>query len=127
MIVGKVNADRDAVIALTVCGPDGQERTVQATIDTGYNGYLTLAPSLIAQLKLKWRDRGLAVLADGGETFCDIYDATIIWDGHARRIQVDETDGDPLAGMALMEGYKLEVEVRRGGKVTLKPLPRRGR
>ena len=100
---------------------------VTAVVDTGFDGWLSLPPALIVRLGLPWRRRGRALLADGSETVFDIYDATVDWDRHRLRIPVDETDTVPLVGMALLDGYELNVQVRAGGKVTIKALPRRRR
>ena len=40
-----------------------------------------------------------------------------------RRVLVDEADTDALVGMALLNGYELNMQVRSGGKVTVKRLP----
>jgi clan AA aspartic protease len=69
-----------------VRGPAEQKLRIEAVIDTGFGGWLTLPPSRIAQLRLPWRRRGEAVLADGRETFFDIYEATVVWDRRGRRI-----------------------------------------
>lgn len=50
MITGVVTAEREAVIGLKVQGPSGQTQKIQAVIDTGFTGWLTLPPSLIAAL-----------------------------------------------------------------------------
>lgn len=42
MITGAVNADYEAVIRLRVYGPIGHEQEVDAILDTGFNGFLTL-------------------------------------------------------------------------------------
>lgn len=65
MITGIVTTAREAAISLTVRGPTGQEREIRAVIDTGFDGSLTLPPALIATLRLPWRRRGRALLADG--------------------------------------------------------------
>jgi clan AA aspartic protease len=127
MITGTVTADREAIIRLTVRGPAGQERRVEAVIDTGFDGWLSLPPALIARLGLPWRRRGRALLADGSESVFDIHEATVVWDRRRRRIPADEADTTPLVGMALLDGYELNAQVRAGGKVTIKPLPRRRR
>jgi hypothetical protein len=59
--------------------------------------------------------------------FFDIYEATVLWDHQVRRIAVDEADTAPLIGMGLLVGYELTVQVRTGGKVTLKLLLKRKR
>ncbi len=44
MIAGVVTASRQAIIRLTVRGPEGQEQEIEAVIDTGFDGTLTLPP-----------------------------------------------------------------------------------
>src|SRR5262245_27799848 len=122
MITGVVTNAREAVITLTVHGPTGQVQEIQAVIDTGFDGSLTLPSEVIAALGLPWRRRGRALLADGNESVFDIYEATTIWDGSPRRISVDEVDVMPLVGMALLYGYELTVQIVEGGKVLIKPL-----
>jgi clan AA aspartic protease len=125
MITGIVTDRREAVIRLKVRGPTGQDQEIEAIIDTGFDGWLSLPSSIIAQLGLTWRQRGRALLADGSESVFDIYEATVDWDGEPRRIPVDEAETFPLVGMSLVEGYELTVQVQRGGNVTLRPLQAR--
>ena len=123
MISGIVTTAREAVIRLTVRGPTGQEQEIQAVIDTGFDGSLTLPPALIASLGLAWRRRGRALLADGNESVFDIYEATAMWDGTPRRLPVDEVDLTPLVGMSLLHGYELTMQVIERGSVLIKALP----
>lgn len=69
------------VIRLRVQGPTGHEQEVNAIIDTGFNGFLTLPPLLIAALGLARLSRGRAVLANGSEELFDIHGVTVLWDG----------------------------------------------
>ena len=55
MIDGFVNADFEPIIQLSICGSDGDVYTQDAIVDTGFNGWLSLPPDLIAQLNLKWK------------------------------------------------------------------------
>ena len=47
MIAGVVNAAYEPVITLAVQGPAGRTRDIDAVIDTGFGGFLTLPPALI--------------------------------------------------------------------------------
>ena len=63
MITGKVNATADeSRISLVVRGPHGRRRRIEAVVDTGYTGHLTLPPDLIELLQLQWHSVGDAVL-----------------------------------------------------------------
>jgi clan AA aspartic protease len=123
MITGMVTPDREATIGLVVRGPGGKEQAIVALVDTGFDGWLSLSPSSISQLGLRWCQRGRALLADGSESIFDIYEATVIWDGQPRRVPLHEADAAPLVGMSLLAGYELTVQVRPGGKVTIRVLP----
>lgn len=124
MITGRVTASREAVISLKVRGPDGTEREIEAVVDTGFSGSLTLPSALIEILDLEWRQRGQAVLADGTRSLFDVYDATIVWDGKPRPVAADAVDGDPLIGMSLVFGHDLTIEGVVGGNVVIKARPR---
>ena len=64
-------------------------------------------------------------LADGSECIFDVYVAQVTWDSKVRTILVDEADADPLVGMRLLRGHELKMQVRYGGQVTIKRLPRK--
>jgi clan AA aspartic protease len=119
MIAGIVNADFEPIIPLSVCGFDGEVYAQDAIVDTGFNGWLSLPPDLIAQLNLRWKRRGRAILGDGSECVFDVYEAVLAWDGDLLTIPVDEADSEPLVGMSLMEGYRLLIQVFEGGRVEL--------
>ena len=121
MISGQVTA-REGRIRLKVRGPTGQEREIEAVIDTGYTAFLALPPALVASLRLRWKSIGRGILADGSECLFDVYAGSVVWDGTERRVLIDEADTDPLVGMALMSGYELKMQVRSGGKVVIKRL-----
>lgn len=107
MIEGVVNVFREAVIALSVRGLAGQTREIEAVIDTGYSGMLTLPPLIVSELDLPFRSSGRAILASGAEEAFSTYEATVLWDDAEREVEVDALGPTPLAGMALFEGYKL--------------------
>jgi clan AA aspartic protease len=122
MITGAVSRDLTAVVRLRVRGATNHEQEINAIVDTGFDGWLSLPPDAITLLGLRWRRRGRALLADGAETVFEIYEGAV-WNHTLRRIAVDEANTAPLLGMALLEGHELCVEVRNQGSVTIKELP----
>ncbi len=119
MIQGVVNSAYEAVVPLTLQGPEGQTREIEAVIDTGYNGFLTLPPALVAELGLAYRDRGRAILADGSESLFDTYDVTVLWDTHLRNTRASAADATPLVGMRLLDRHNLNIDVGNGGHVVI--------
>ena len=119
MIEGVVNAALEAVIALPVSGSAGQTQEVEAVIDTGYNGFLTLPPALVRDLGLPFVTSGRATLANGSEDVFDVYDVTVLWEGQSMSVLVDAADTTPLVGMGLLESHSLYVEVQGGGRVII--------
>ena len=79
MITGQVTANREAVIELEIIGPTKQTQRVEAVIDTGFNGYLTLPGNLINRLKLQFVGNRRATLGDGNVVVLDVYLAKVLW------------------------------------------------
>jgi clan AA aspartic protease len=123
MITGIVNARHEILIRVPIRNAAGQEQEVEAILDTGFNGSLTLPAALIANLGLPWRSRGNAVLANGNVEQFDIYAATVVWDRLPRQILVQSIDTAPLLGMALLAGCHLRVQVTVGGTVQVEAIP----
>jgi predicted aspartyl protease len=73
VIRGQVTADREAVVLLTVRGPQGDEMEVETVADTGFTGSLTLPLLLISTLALPYQNSTPAILADGSVVMCDEY------------------------------------------------------
>ena len=127
MITGVVSAKLDATIQVRLRGRAGKSMRLEAGIDTGFNGSLTLPQALIIQLALKWKEKGSAILGDGSLRTVDLYVGTIDWDRKRRIIAVLQADGVPLIGTALLAGYEFRSEFRPQGKVTIKKLRPRKR
>jgi clan AA aspartic protease len=123
MISGTVNADREAALRLQVSGQPGQSQAIEAVVDTGFTGFLTLPLLVIANLGLTRISRGRAILANGMEEIFDIYEAQIDWDGQIRTIEADAAEVEPLIGMSMLYGYELRVRVIDGGTMTIEALP----
>ena len=123
MITGVVNADHEATIQLVIQGDHGQQETIEAVIDTGFTGSLTLPPLLITALGMQWRGRQHAMLGDGSVRFFEVYAATIFWDGQIRTVEADAAETEPLLGMRLLARHEVCLQVVDGGTVTIEALP----
>jgi clan AA aspartic protease len=119
MMTGNVNADLEPLLRLTVRDAGSQPQEVEAVIDTGFNGFLTLSPALIVALGLPWLCRQQGQLADGSVLAFDVYVATVDWNGHPRNVEVEAADAQPLPGMALMQDSELRIHVVPGGLLTI--------
>jgi clan AA aspartic protease len=119
MMTGVVNAALEATIRLTVQGAGGRAREIEAVVDTGFSGFLTLPPELIATLGLPWLGRQHGLLADGSVHVFDVHATTVLWDSKPGSIETEVVDAQPLIGMALMQGCDLQIHVAHGGRVTI--------
>jgi clan AA aspartic protease len=122
MIYGVVNLRREATLPLVVSSSKGQRQMIDTVIDTGFSGFLSLPSEIITTLDLPWSASDIVTLGDGSETLFDLYTATVIWDGQYREIYIAESETEPLLGMALLYGYRLQVDTIEGGGVKIEAL-----
>jgi len=108
MMQGVVNHRGEATMPLVVSNTNRQTQLINAVIDTGYTGFLSLPREIIVTLNLSWTGIDRGTLGDGSEVIFQVYAASIIWDGQYQNIPVNEAETDPLVGMSLLDllGYK---------------------
>ena len=121
MMQGYVNKNCEATILVVVRNND-KLKSINAVIDTGFTGFLSLPNDIITELVLPWSYRDRGTLGDGSEVLFDIYDAVAIWDGKSKEIEVNSAETDPLIGMSMLRGYRLQVDTIEGGLVVIKDL-----
>ena len=119
MIEGVVNSAYEPVVTLAVHGPSGQTSEIEAVIDTGFSGFLTVTPALAAELGLALEGTSRGTLADGSEVTFDVYDVSVLWDGQPRYVVADAVDTTPLVGMRMLDRHNLNIEVESGGRVVI--------
>ncbi|MBO0349856.1 clan AA aspartic protease [Phormidium pseudopriestleyi FRX01] len=123
MMQGRVNRKREAIISIVIANQNRQsKKRINAVIDTGYSGFLTLPNEIITALSLPWAGVERGTLGDGSEVTFDVYGVKVIWDGTYRDIPVCESETDPLVGMRLLYGYDLQIQAIEGGLVTIQTL-----
>ena len=119
MIEGVVNAAYEPVVLLAVQGPSGQASEIEAIIDTGFNGFLTVTPALAAELELPLEGTSRATLANGSEVTFDIYDVAVLWDGQLKYVLAETADTPPLVGMRMLDRHNLNIDIDDGGRVLI--------
>jgi predicted aspartyl protease len=83
-----ITAEREAVVSLTVLGDAGRSVEVEAVLDPGFTGHLTLPPEVVADLGLSLLGSRNSLLADGGLVTLDVYRGRVLWDGRRGLVQV---------------------------------------
>jgi len=121
MMQGYINRNYEAVISLVIKNGNAM-KYIQPVIDTGFTGFLSLPLSIITELDLAWKYRDRGTLGDGSETVFDIYECSVIWDGEYREIEVNQAETEPLLGMMMLRGYRLQIDNIEGGLVTIQHL-----
>jgi len=122
MIHGVVNLRREATLPVVIGNSTGQREVIDTVIDTGFDGFLSLPSEIIVRLGLPWTISNPATLGDGSEVLFDFYTGTVIWDGQYRTIDIAESETEPLLGMAILYGYRLQVDNVEGGIVKIEAL-----
>jgi clan AA aspartic protease len=121
MIQGVVNQYCEAILPIVIKNYD-KSQFIDAVIDTGFSGFLTLPSKIIKALDLTWKGRDIATLGDGTSCIFEVYITDIIWDGEYRTIDINESETFPLIGMRLLRGYDLRIQAIEGGYVTIEKL-----
>lgn len=122
MIHGEVNNRREAVVEIVVGDMSGTQIATDVIIDTGFTEYLTLPASVINRLRLPLHAMDRARLGDGTIITVPVYRARARVFESWMPILVQQSEGDILAGMALLDNALLTIEVANGGQVTISPL-----
>ncbi|MDB9424613.1 MAG: clan AA aspartic protease [Microcystis aeruginosa Ma_MB_F_20061100_S20] len=122
MMNGIVDQNCEARLRLVVSNESKQRQVIDAVIDTGFTGFLTLPLTVINSLNLRLYSREEGTLGDGSTCIFDVYSGLIIWDGEYRYIDVNAAEIDPLVGMSLLYGYRMQLDAIEGGIVVIQSL-----
>jgi clan AA aspartic protease len=122
MMNGVVDQNCEATIRLVVSNESKQTQVIDAVIDTGFTGFLTLPIAIINSLNLRLYSREEGTLGDGSTCIFDVYSGLVIWDGEYQYIDVNAAETDPLVGMSLLYGYRMQLDAIEGGTITIQAL-----
>ena len=114
----------EAQVSISVAGRTREFKEVEAIVDTGFSSWLTLPEDIIQELDLTPYGSRRVQLADGRIVETDIFSALAQWLGRFRPILIYKTGSErPLLGTALLENYRLTIDMRQGGRVSIGPIP----
>ena len=121
---GTVAAEgNEALLGVEVLSQAGSSSLrVEAVVDTGFTGHLTLPRATVDALGLPIIGSAESILADGSLVMEDVCLARVLWHGAERPVRVLVANATPLLGMALMRGSELRVECVGGGEVSVERL-----
>jgi clan AA aspartic protease len=122
MMHGIVDSNCEATLRLVVGNTNSQRQVIDAIVDTGFTGFLTLPLSVITSLNLSLYGREEGTLGDGSICIFDVYTGLVIWNGELQRIDVNASEAAPLVGMSLLYGYRIQLDAIEGGTVTIQSL-----
>lgn len=121
MISGIVK-DGHATVNVEFRLPNIPDFTIEFVIDTGFTDYLCLPPEAVALLGLPFIYELPANLANNSWVDIPVHQATIIWNGEERIVNVLATGKRPLLGTALLDEHELVIQFTEGGLVTIDEL-----
>jgi clan AA aspartic protease len=122
MMQGIVDQNCEAIIRLVVSNTNKQRQVIDAVLDTGFSGFLTLPLAILTSLNLQAYSREEGTLGDGSTCIFDVYTGFVIWDGEFRRIDINASEASPLIGMSLLYGYRVQFDTVEGGTVMIQSL-----
>ena len=122
MIRGKVIVGRGPVVEMIVRAPNGAGLDVDAVVDTGFTGAMTLPHSLVTSLGLAFDSTTELALGDGTLHAFDVYVAEVFWDGRWRTVLASALGDEVLVGMRMLARHRFSMDAIPGGAVEIAPL-----
>ena len=119
MIKGVLNDDLETMVVVEISNGNGAFQSVNALLDTGFGGDLTLPSDEVARLGLKYADQTPLILAGDQPMQASVHHGYVKWFGSVRRIDVIAMEGQPLLGMTLLAGCKITIHARPGGEALI--------
>ncbi len=109
---GAVDEFGRALVKLSIrANRDAEKTTVQAWIDTAFNGELVIPKRIIEAAQLEQSAGIDARLADGNSVTLESFTCLLDWFDNERAIEVIANDGEyPLLGIGLLIGHRLIVD-----------------
>ncbi len=122
MINGRVTEDLKAEINIAISVDDGGWNSLDAVIDTGFNGQLALPEETVRSLGLVLdRFRRVTPAIGGARVVASGY-VQLRWEDAAIPARVIQAGTEPLLGMALLLNHRITIDAVPDGPVTISPI-----
>ena len=124
MIKGKISGDQQALVTVDIIDGEGRPQPLEAILDTGFTGYLTLPTESIQQLGLPSVGQRTFELANGELFEFEAHLAAVSWHGRLKDALVLKSDSAPLLGMTLLWGSRVTLDALNDGEVVIEDMAR---
>ena len=94
-------------------------RPLEAVVDTGFTGWLTVPPDVMSELGLVPAGSAQSTMANGLESESVFCNGVVMWHAHAVNVVVDVMDNVPLIGTDLLANCRLAIDWWDGGEVVI--------
>jgi len=111
VILGSFDASGSPVITIRVIGPDGLYKDYQATIDTGFTGFIAMNVNELVPLHLQTEGATEVTLADGSAVYnlLALGSVTVGGKTESGSILLDDNSGDVLVGLDFLRAFNLAL------------------
>jgi clan AA aspartic protease len=117
MITGHIDENLEARVKIQLVCEDNIV-DVEFLVDTGFNGYLAVPPSLVTRLDLQLGAVQRGITADGRVGFFDTVEVQIIWHNRPLKLRAQVLD-EPLIGVRLLNGNEFFANWSPGAELQL--------
>lgn len=121
MIEGRIDDHLEARITLPILTAGGREE-IEFLVDTGFNGFVAIPPSLVQRLQLEVGAVQTGVTADGRTGYFDTVSVEIMWHQTPLSLRAQVLD-EPLIGTRLLRGNRLSANWVVDGPFRLSRIP----
>ena len=122
MIHGHISPNLELIVPVYILDQNGFAYRLEAAIDTGFTGELSLPSYWIKRLGLvPWESLEFTLANAVTESF-DSYYGYMLWHDTKVEVQVIEAEGTPLIGIGLLWDNLLTAAITDNGAVTIGPL-----
>ncbi len=121
MIRGRFTPELYPLVTIEIADGNGAFHSLDVILDTGFDGELALPSDVIGSLGIPHRAEIGLVLANSQRIQAYTYGGVVSWHAQRREVEIVETAGEALLGMALLLGSQISIDARVGGEVLIEP------